>query len=215
MKHYDLNGDGTISYEEFVRGLRDELTPRRFKIVEKVYSMLDPDNYGRVSVKDIVEHFHSPAPLDRSKGELLMDFLSNFEGAQDGFITRNDFFDYYSDISMTQANDDYFVKMMEHTWQCRETVMDSTLSNNVQMLLREVRERVLDLAGGDRQLLKKVYSGFDKNHSGTLTLDEVQQMFAKLRIQADGKVIYQFFKTVDADNSGGIEYPEFEEYIFS
>jgi Ca2+-binding EF-hand superfamily protein len=29
MKYYDVDGDGNISYEEFIRGLRDPLTERK------------------------------------------------------------------------------------------------------------------------------------------------------------------------------------------
>ena len=38
-------------------------------------------------------------------------------------------------------------------------------------------------------------------------------MIAKLKISVERKFVYPFFKVVDADNSGGIEYAEFEAYI--
>ena len=43
MKFYDVDGDGSVSYEEFLNGLRDPMTPRRVKLVEKVFSSLDRD----------------------------------------------------------------------------------------------------------------------------------------------------------------------------
>jgi Ca2+-binding EF-hand superfamily protein len=33
MKFYDCDSDGNISYDEFLRGLRDELTERRMAMV--------------------------------------------------------------------------------------------------------------------------------------------------------------------------------------
>jgi hypothetical protein len=39
-------------------------------------------------------------------------------------------------------------------------------------------------------------------------------MIAKLKISVERRYIYPFFKIVDADNSGAIEYPEFEKYVF-
>ena len=33
VKFYDVDGDGSISYEEFLSGLRDELTERRVNMV--------------------------------------------------------------------------------------------------------------------------------------------------------------------------------------
>jgi len=46
MKYYDTNGDGNIGYEEFLRGLRDELTERRRAMVQKAFAMLDKDGSG-------------------------------------------------------------------------------------------------------------------------------------------------------------------------
>jgi len=37
MKFYDVDGDGNISYEEFIRGLKEPLNERREKIVRKVF----------------------------------------------------------------------------------------------------------------------------------------------------------------------------------
>ena len=53
MKYYDVDGDGSVSYEEFIRGLRDELTERRRKMVEKAFVMLDKDGQGGITISDI------------------------------------------------------------------------------------------------------------------------------------------------------------------
>ena len=38
-------------------------------------------------------------------------------------------------------------------------------------------------------------------------------MIAKLKISVERKYIHPFFKYIDQDNSGIIDYPEFEKYI--
>jgi hypothetical protein len=38
-------------------------------------------------------------------------------------------------------------------------------------------------------------------------------MIAKLKISVERKYVYPFFKVIDSDNSGGVEYDEFERYI--
>ena len=43
MKFYDVDGDGNISYDEFVRGLREPMNERRRKIIEKAFKQLDRD----------------------------------------------------------------------------------------------------------------------------------------------------------------------------
>lgn len=38
-------------------------------------------------------------------------------------------------------------------------------------------------------------------------------MIARLKISVERKMVYPFFKVLDADNSGGVEWAEFENYI--
>lgn len=124
MKFYDVNGDGNIGYEEFLRGLRDELTERRKAMVNKAFAMLDRDGSGQINMSDISGIYDvsmNPEFLEgrKTKEEILTDFMSNFEGAKgnrDGVITGQEFFDYYTDLSMSTPSDEYFVRMMESTW---------------------------------------------------------------------------------------------------
>ena len=37
MKFYDVDGDGNITYDEFLSGLRDELSERRLAMVRKAF----------------------------------------------------------------------------------------------------------------------------------------------------------------------------------
>jgi Ca2+-binding EF-hand superfamily protein len=53
------------------------------------------------------------------------------------------------------------------------------------------------------------------NGSQALTIDEVTNLIAKLRISVERKFIYPYFKVVDTNNSGAIEYEEFEAYLLS
>ena len=158
---------------------------------------------------DFIEH-------KRTKEQIVSEFLNNFEGAagnKDGVITKPEFFDYYTDLSMNLPSDDYFVKMMESTWQCPEDDNDPYAKSTVQMLIKEVRARILELTRNDPKLLKKVHSDFDLHQTGHLTIDMVTNMIAKLKISVERKYVYPFFKIIDANNSGGIEYDEFEKYI--
>jgi len=43
----------------------------------------------------------------------------------------------------------------------------------------------------------------------------VTNLIAKLKISVERKYVYPFFKVVDVNNSGGIEYDEFEAYILA
>jgi len=62
-------------------------------------------------------------------------------------------------------------------------------------------------------LYKKIFNDFDLSGTESLTIDEVTNMIAKLRISVERKYIYPFFKIVDANNSGAIEYEEWDAYL--
>ena len=53
MKYYDIDGDGSVSYEEFLRGLRDELTERRQRMVNKAFAIMDKDGSGQLNLADV------------------------------------------------------------------------------------------------------------------------------------------------------------------
>jgi len=63
--------------------------------------------------------------------------------------------------------------------------------------------------------LQKIFNDFDLNGSQSLTIDEVTNLICKLRISVERKFIYPFFKTIDKNNSGAIEYDEFEAFLLS
>ena len=85
----------------------------------------------------------------------------------------------------------------------------------VKHLHSEVKSRVKQLARNDPSLYRKIFNDFDLNGSESLTIDEMNNMIAKLRISVERKYIYPFFKIVDANNSGAIEFDEFELYLSS
>lgn len=103
MKYYDVNGDGHISYEEFLNGLKDELSERRLNMVRKAFERLDINHTGSLTIQDIQGIYDvsmNPDFLEgrKTRDEILRDFLQNFEGARgnkDGTVTWQEFYEYY------------------------------------------------------------------------------------------------------------------------
>lgn len=190
-------------------------------MVEKAFAMLEKNGDGKLTIDDIAGIYDvsmNPEFLEgrKTREEILADFLNNFDGPRgnnDGVVTWQEFVDYYTDLSMSTPSDEYFVRMMESTWQCPEDDNAALTKETVAHLLREVKSRVFDLARQNPDFLKKIFSDFDLNQSGHLTIDEVTNLIAKLKISVERKYVYPFFKVVDANNSGGIEFDEFQAYI--
>jgi Ca2+-binding EF-hand superfamily protein len=97
-------------------------------MVEKAFAMLDKNRSGTISIEDIVGIYDvsmNPEFIEgrKSKEQILGAFLNEFDGARgnnDGVVTAAEFFDYYTDLSMSTPSDEYFVRMMESTWQMPE-----------------------------------------------------------------------------------------------
>jgi len=221
MKFYDVDGDGSITYDEFLSGLKDELSERRLNMVKKAFGMLDRDGSGKITVSDLTGVYDvsmNPEFLEgrKTKDQLLGEFLDNFDGARgnnDGCVEWKEFYDYYSDLAMSTPSDEYFVRMMESTWQVPEHDDAEQTKQTVKHLHTEVKSRIAQLARNDPALYRKIFNDFDLNGSESLTIDEVTNLIAKLRISVERKYIYPFFKIVDANNSGAIEFEEFEAYL--
>merc|ERR1719451_124826 len=118
-------------------------------MVKKAFAMLDKDGSGKITVSDIQGIYDvsmNPEFLEgkKTKDEILAEFLNNFDGARgnnDGCVTWAEFYDYYGDLSMSTPSDEYFVRMMESTWQVPEEENSAVTQQTVSHLLREVKNR--------------------------------------------------------------------------
>ena len=87
MKYYDVNQDGSIGYEEFLSGLKEDLSERKQAMVDKAFTILDKDGSGILTVSDIENIYDVRQNQDfidgkKTKEEILGDCLDNFDGAR-------------------------------------------------------------------------------------------------------------------------------------
>lgn len=81
---FDLNRDGTIDYDEFLRIIRGDLTQPRLALVRKAYSKLDRDGSGVVDINDIRGVYNGTKHPDvisgkKTEDQILTEFLETFE----------------------------------------------------------------------------------------------------------------------------------------
>jgi len=200
------------------------MNERRTAILEKVYHILDRDGSGKLTAADIEKIYTVDKHKDfvsgkKTKQELLMEFLNNFEGAagnKDGFITKEEFMDYYNDLSMVIPNDDYFVGLIESVWMVCEKEDSVTDKEQVNALVTKLMKKFKELVPVlDANMMEKLFKEFNKSHSGSITIDEMASMISKLGILAERKHLTEVFKKFDANKSGTIELDEFAAFIKS
>ena len=96
------------------------------------------------SISEMVMVDHTPPAggrvLDGADTRYEMDSQADVSGV---CVTWDEFYDYYSDLSMSTPSDEYFVRMMESSWQIVENDDAVTTKSTVKHLHTEVKARVL------------------------------------------------------------------------
>lgn len=55
FQFYDRDGSGELSFNEFLRGVRGEMNPRRKALVQQAFQKLDFTGDGRVALDDVAQ----------------------------------------------------------------------------------------------------------------------------------------------------------------
>jgi Ca2+-binding EF-hand superfamily protein len=122
VKYFDSNRDGKISFDEFLRAVRGDLNERRLEMVHMAYNVLDKSGDGLVTIEDIMQAYDASYHPDfqsgrKTKEEVLREFMQVWEThKKDGIVTKEEFEDYYKDISASIDSDDYFELMIRNAW---------------------------------------------------------------------------------------------------
>ena len=225
MRFYDVDGDGNITYEEFIRGLRDPLSERRKAMVDKAFDLIDRSRNGSISVEDIDAIYDVSKNQDfidgkKTRQQVLEEFLDGFDGMRgnnDGVITRQEWTDYYSDLSMSLPSDEYFCQMMESVWNICEDETASVNAEQIKHLTKTMRAKLLDFSQGqtEEMVLRNTFREFDANENGVLTADELQALLVRLQMSVERKYLTALLNKFDRNGNGVIEFDEFVNFMIN
>ena len=127
--NFDTDDSGEVDYDELMRAVAGEMNQIRKAFVEKAFKKVDRDGSGILSKEDIKGAYNAKMHPDVKKGkktedEILAEFLDTFEvhhalkhpEDRDGQVTLREFIEYYTNISSTIDNDEYFELMITNAW---------------------------------------------------------------------------------------------------
>lgn len=131
--YFDYDRSGSVDYDEFLRSLRGPLSPSRRKLIGQAYNKLDRDGNGWVDINDIKGVYSARTHPDvvsgkKTEEQILLEFLETFEthhsirnnGAPDHVVTREEFEEYYANLSSSIDNDQHFELMMNNAWKIND-----------------------------------------------------------------------------------------------
>jgi|TARA_B110000977_G_C10898183_1_gene424162 hypothetical protein len=106
------------------------MNPMRKKIVQKAYKKLDKDGNGWVDINDIRGVYNATKHPDvlsgkKTEDQILQEFLETFETAHamrnndapNYVVTKEEFEEYYNNISASIDDDAYFELMINNAWK--------------------------------------------------------------------------------------------------
>jgi len=133
FEYFDVDNSGSVSYDEFIRAVRGPMNMTRKKIVAQAFKKLDKDGNGWIDINDVRGVYNArkhPDVLSGKKTEdnILQEFLETFEthhsmrnnNAPNYVVTKDEFEEYYNNISCSIDDDMYFMRMINNAWKLDE-----------------------------------------------------------------------------------------------
>lgn len=120
--YFDADRSGCINADEFLVGMRGEMSTRRTEFVHKAFELLDHNGNGKVSLDELFSKYDTTKHPDVMSGKLTPDqaiqlFARQWKsGNPDGVITKQEFETYYQNLSPSINSDIYFELMMRNVW---------------------------------------------------------------------------------------------------
>lgn len=122
IKNYDSNHDGSIQFEELLTALRGTLNHNRMMSVDALFNRLDKAHTGAVELQTLERAYRAANhPAVRSGARLQDDVESEFSNAwstqrKNGLISRQEFFDYFTEAGANIASDAEFETTLKQMW---------------------------------------------------------------------------------------------------
>ena len=131
--YFDVDSSGSITYDEFIRAIRGPMNMARKKIVAQAFKKLDKDGNGWIDINDVRGVYKANKHPDvlsgkKTEDQILQEFLETFETAHamrnndapNYVVTKEEFEEYYNNISCSIDDDMYFMTMINNAWKLTE-----------------------------------------------------------------------------------------------
>jgi len=226
VAHFDEDGDGQISYDEFLMGVRGKLSERRLNLVKKAFVVLDVDGSGVITVEDIAASYDASQHPEVMAGkkepkEVFSEFMNNFEGANgnhDGTVTLDEFIHYYEGVSASIDEDDFFVLMMSNAWKVVEHPGEVVLGDDrIDSLCKSLRQKLMQKKKGsetESKALVKAFQYFNLSGNNMVDCRCFARTVERFGVVLEAAEMEGWFSHYDPEKTGQINYEEFTAALY-
>ena len=128
---FDNNGIGIIDYEEFLNAIKGNMNSFRQGLVELAFNNIDKDGKGAIEVYNLKNLYCAKNHPDvkseiKTEDQALGDFLETFElfksiygSKNDRIVTKEEFLEYYNNISASIDSDKEFETLLYNVWRLK------------------------------------------------------------------------------------------------
>jgi Ca2+-binding EF-hand superfamily protein len=208
LRFFDRDGNGEVSYDEFLRGLRGRLSATRKALVMKVFEILDKIGGERGYLTgECMKHYSvskHPEVISgkMTKEEALQDFVNSFEGTEgnrDGKVTLDEWIKYYEEMSASIDNDDHFGLLLKQCWHhLKQRMPDGstapalkfTPKAGVDLLEKKLKEAIYQKTPPNtnmRRTTELAFKALDTDGSGDVDLNEFIRALERFGMHVSGQ----------------------------
>ena len=129
---FDRDRSGSVDYDELLRGLRGPMNSNRRALVGMAWDKLNKDGSEFIDIDDVRGVYDPTNHPDVRSGkktadDVLNEFLETFElhhnlgdrSQMDHRVSREEFDEYYNNVSASVDDDRYFELMMNNAWKLK------------------------------------------------------------------------------------------------
>lgn len=124
FKLFDYDKSGSVSYDEFLKGIRGSMNSARVDMVKLAWKQIDVRGAGVITLADIAKVYDvSGNPLVKAGKMTVQDALRAFMShwhldgkTHNDQVSLDDFIEYYDWVSASIDRDDYFELMIRNAW---------------------------------------------------------------------------------------------------
>ena len=139
FKVFDKNNTGQINYDEFIMTLIGQISPRRDYLIKSIFNVVS-NGKNELSINDLKKNYNSsrdPEWVARKKTreqviadfiellEIFLEYNSKMSKSTPGYMNFEDFYKFYSQISMGISDNNYFEYLVNNVWN-----LDGGSANN-------------------------------------------------------------------------------------